>query len=144
MMRGATGVLEWAMILINLGTILICLKYCVMLFGKPKDELRNAPADWWKQVAVFVLGFLCLVLGVFGEAFKNFAFNLEMHVDALSYLEKAGVFGASMVAAILITKFVLRDGKILSRIRTINLGFIGMTVSVGVFFALLVVATGII
>ena len=145
MMRGATGLLEWAMIIINLGTILICIKYCAILFGRPKEKLeeRRLTINWFKQISTITLGVACFILGIFGEAFKNFAFNLEVHVDALSYLEKAGVFAASVAAGLLITKFVLKDGKLLRPLRNFDLSFKTMCVSVGAFFALMIVVAGV-
>ncbi|MCL2874042.1 MAG: hypothetical protein FWE29_03825 [Defluviitaleaceae bacterium] len=143
MMGGVDGLLEWTMIIINLGTILICLKYSAMFFGKPNRELREVTTDWCRQTAVMLFGIVCFVLGIFGEAFKNFAFNLEMHVDALGYLEKVGVFAASLVAGLLITKFVLRDGKILSSLRNLDMKFTTICASLGLFFALTVIVTGI-
>jgi len=143
MMGGADGLLEWSMIILNLGTILICLKYSAMFFGKPKGELREVGADWCRQAAVIIFGIVCFVLGVFGEAFKNFTFNLERHVDALGYLEKAGVFVLSLVAGIIITKYVLKDGQILSRLRNLDMKFTTVCASLGLFFALTMIVTGI-
>ena len=143
MMRGVTGLLEWAMIIINLGTILICIKYSAMLFGSPKGKMAHFVHDWYKQISILGLGAICLILGLFGEAFKNFAFNLEVHVDALSYLEKTGVFAASLAVGFLLTKFVLKDYQILRPLRNLDLGFKSMCVSLGFFFGLTLVVAGV-
>lgn len=143
MMRDASGLLEWAMIIINLGTILICLKYCAMFFGKPAKAVAAVSTDWYKQSSTMVLSVVCLALGIFGEPFKNFAFNLDVHVDELSYLEKAGVFAASLAIALLLTKFVLKDYKILAPLRKLNISFKAMCVSLGAFFGLILIFTGI-
>ena len=144
MMMGATGLLEWAMIVINLGTILICIKLCAMFFGHPGENVQKEPVDRCKQAATLILGGICFILGIFGEAFTNFTFNLEAHVDALSYLEKIGVFAASLAAGLLLTKFVIKDGSILKPLLHLDLSFKTMCMSVGGFFGITLLVAGFI
>jgi len=141
-MREAATALEWSMILINLGTILICIKLAAMFFGKPHADVSKVSSDWYKQASLVVLGVVCLALGILGEPFKNFAFNLDVHVDALSYGEKSLIFAASLAVGLLLSKFVLKDYKILRRLERFDLGFKTMAVSVGLFFAVTLVVGG--
>jgi len=143
MMREASEPLEWAIIILNLGTILIFLKYAAIFFGQPEEGMvRKIKTDWCKLTAIMFFGIASFILGVFGEQFKNFVFNLEVHVEALSYLEKIGVFAISLVVGIVFTKYIPKDAKFFTRIREMDLGFRGICASLGVFFAIILVFVG--
>ena len=143
MMREASGPLEWVMIVLNLGTILIFLRYATMLFGQPeKDTVRQVPTDWYKLTSIMFFGVVSFILGIFGEPFKNFIFNLEVHVEALSYLEKVGIFALSFGLGVILTKYIPKDTKLLKRIRDADLGFRGICASLGAFFTIILVFVG--
>jgi len=143
MMREASEPLEWAIILLNLGTIMIFLKYATMFLGQPeKGLIRKINTDWCKLTAIMFFGIGSFILGIFGEQFKNFVFNLEVHVEALSYLEKIGVFAVSLGIGIVLTKYIPKDAKVFKCIRDTDLGFRGICASLGAFFAIILVFVG--
>jgi len=143
-MREASGLLEWVLILLNLGTILVFLKYAAILFGHPENiPAKKESTDWGKLIAVMFLGVASFVSGIFGEAFKNFLFNLDVHVEALSYLEKVGIFAVSLAVGLLVTKFIPKDAKIFKHLRDTNFGFRGVCASMGVLFAIIMLVVGV-
>jgi len=142
---GAEGALEWVIILINLGTILVFVRYAAIFFGRPPKGIVKPPADWCKSGVILGLGGLCLVLGLFGEQAIAFLFNYQVHVEALSYLQKAGIFLLSLGAGVLIYRCFLVKGTFPGalKLRRLDLRFSGLCVSIGVFFALLLIAAGL-
>ena len=142
MMREASGLHEWAMILLNLGTILVFIKYASILFKRPEeDAVKPASMDWFKLTPVMFFGAASLFLGIFGEQFKNFLFDLEVHIEALGYLQKVGIFFASLAVGLIITKFMPKEAKLFIFLRNANLGFKGIITSLGAFFALMLIGS---
>ena len=142
---GAAGILEWFIIFINLGTIIVFIRYAAMLFGRPPNGVEALPADWCKLGAILGLGILCFALGLVGEQAIAFMFNYQVNVEALSYLEKSGIFFASAAAGLLIYRFFLekRDFPGARILRRLDLRFSGLCASIGVFFALLLLVVGV-
>ena len=138
MMRGAGGVVMALMVLISLGTITIFVKYAMMFFGQSSESVKLNYNDWWQLVPLIILGILSLALGLFGERAIFFLFQAEKTIVMRGYLEKAGIFAASVVAAGLLFGYYVRDGVMLRRIGKFELGFRGMCAALGVFFAAMV------
>jgi len=112
LMYDVSGPLYWAMSLVNLGTIMICIKLGLMLFGKPLPEhtpseaaVEHEELDGWKQLPILVLAGMCFAFGVFGEFIMSFLFNFEFGINWLGFGEKAGIFVITVSAAVLIFKF---------------------------------------
>jgi len=134
---GANWIINVAMIIINLGTTISFIKYSSMLFGKHEQEQSAIKADIFQQVTVFILGILCLAGGIFGEQSIKFLFNASVKIDAAGYLQKAVIFFISAAVGYLIFKFYIKKSKLLKRIRAIDLGFRGICICIGLFFALI-------
>ncbi|MCL2077535.1 MAG: proton-conducting membrane transporter [Oscillospiraceae bacterium] len=130
-----------AILLINLGTIITFIRFSSILFGKPQTEPDPAKTDKCKQAAVLVLGTLCLVGGILGEQLIEFLFNVKVSVDTAGYLQKSALFTASAVGGYLIYKLYIKNSPRLKQVREIELSFRGMCVSVGAFFAVVLVVT---
>jgi multicomponent Na+:H+ antiporter subunit D len=144
--------MEIFIIIINLGTILVFVKFSAIFFGKPASQLIRISTEKYRIVSVYVLGAVCLVLGIFGSAFMEFAFRRSFggHVDGtilgrifimdpIDLLRKVGIFALSAAAAVLLTKHVIKDGEMLKPLRNFNMSFAAMCVSLGLFFALVLV-----
>jgi len=138
--QGAVGFLNIVMILINLGTITIFIKYSSMFFGKPSEEATVTRSDWWQQVPLFILGGMCLALGIFGENLIYHMFNMDKAIDLLGYLEKSGIFVVSAVVGFCIYKYWAKDSAWLDKVKRFELSFKGMVAAMGVFFGALVIA----
>ena len=132
-----------AIIFINLGTIVSFIKYSSMFLGPYRPAPEQMKIDKCQQVAVLVLGLFCLAGGILGEQFILFLFNLNISVDRLGYLQKSIFFGLSVIAGFLIFKYFISVSPFFKKIREIELGFRGICVSIGVFFAVTLIVTGL-
>ena len=144
-LSGANGSMTAAILFINLGTITVFIKYAAMLFGTSAVSMP-APAlkiDKCKQAAVLTLGALCLAGGVLGERFIEFLFGVRMNVSLAGYLEKTAYFIASAGVGFLLYKYYLQRSKLLARIKGFEIGFRGSCVLIGVFFAVVLLASNL-
>ena len=139
MAADASTTLTIAMTIINLGTILVYLKFGTILFGKSSAS-KPRVTDKCKQVTVLALGIMCLLFGVFGEWIVNFLFGFNVSIDMLGYVEKSLIFAASLAVGLVITKYA---GSVYSRMEkyglSVNFGFRGICASIGGFFGVLLV-----
>jgi len=134
----ASAPLTAAMIIINLGTILVYLKYAAMFRGEFKSV--KLTADHVKLIVVLGLGILCLVFGIFGEPGKNLFFDFELSVSFWRYIEKILIFAASLCAGLLIMRFGRPAIAWLENIGIrFNFGFRGICATIGGFFGLILV-----
>ena len=145
LMHGVSGPLNIILILINLGTIMVFIRYARMLFGPDSGSLKikKARSDLWKEAPLAVLGLMCFMLGVFGPYFISYLFGWAARVDFAGYLEKSAIFVASTVAGFFILKYAIKGQAASTRIREFDLGFRGMCAAMGVFFGLVLVVAGL-
>ncbi|MCL2565563.1 MAG: proton-conducting membrane transporter [Defluviitaleaceae bacterium] len=143
-LSGAGVATTGAIMLINLGTILVFIKYSIMLFGQPKPGQGAVPIDNFKKASVLILGILCFAGGIFGEELIRFLFNVTASVDAAGYFEKTIFFILSGLAGFLIYKYYLKTSKLLAKVRQVEIGFRSMCTLMGIFFAVLLIATHLI
>ncbi|MCL2840026.1 MAG: proton-conducting membrane transporter [Defluviitaleaceae bacterium] len=143
---GADGPLEWIIILINLGTILVFVKYATIFFGKPLTKVREEEtlvSDTNRRGVVFALGAMCIVLGIGGVQAIYFLFDVPVTLTFGGYMEKIGIFFVSVIIAVLLYKYVLAKRTFLSKLNGLNLSFQKICVSIGIFFAILLVYIGV-
>ena len=141
-----TGIEWWLntlMIVVNLGTITIFMKYSTIFFGEPKGEVV-VKTDIWRHGPIFLLGVMCFLGGIFGVWAIGFLFRLEAAVDFMGYLEKAGIYAASMIVGYLLYKHWVSKSKFLNKVRTIDMGFREMCLSMGAFLGLMLIIVGFI
>jgi len=143
LMYDADGLLNVVFILINMGTIMIFIKFASVFFGKPEGEYAPVKNDLWKLVPIFALGIMCLVFGVFSEYFMAFLFNWDVRMSFAGYLEKAGIFAVSVVAGAFVYRYGIRDRAVFEWVRGIDLGFRGMVAAMGLFLAIVLIAVGV-
>ncbi|MCL2579409.1 MAG: proton-conducting membrane transporter [Oscillospiraceae bacterium] len=141
MMSGAGQFVSAAMILINLGTIIVFIRFARILFGHCQGDLCAIKRDRYQEVAVLILCLFCFVGGIFGEEIVQFLFGAYVAVSPAGYLEKTGIFFASWAAGYLIVKYVIERSKLLGKVRMISLNFRGMCASLGVFFAVVLLVS---
>lgn len=134
---GSTGLWgDIALTLINLGTIVSFLKLSQIFFGKTENRAK-VPVN---RVAVCVfLGVTCLIMGIFGAPIIEFLFGVHIHIDAGGYIQKSLIFAASVAGAWLIYRYLVQNRKFWKRIRTLDLGFNKIAMSVVFFFCIIVV-----
>ena len=137
---GIEGPLSWVLIFMSLGTIISFIKYARILFGDSGEGVKKV--DVWQQVPVLVLGLLCFLGGIFGRQFIYFLFNVQLSVDPAGYLEKAGIFFASLTAGYLIFKYYVSHSKLIKKMGQLELGFRHIMMAIGIFFGTLLVFVG--
>ena len=146
-MSGTHWAISALIIFINLGTIIVFFKYSTILLGKTgsagEDVIKSEKISMTEQIAVFLLGAICFIGGISGEIFINVLFNVQVHVDAGGYLEKTALFGASVIAGYLIYKYYVQRSALIKRLRDIDIGFRGMCIAIGGFFAAILVGVNL-
>ena len=70
----------------------------------------------------------------------KFLFNVSVSVDAAGYVQKAGLFALSVIAGYLIYTYFVKNSALIRRMRGVELSFRGICVSIGVFFAVILLA----
>ena len=149
-MSGTNWQITAAIILINLGTIITFIKYSRILFRDKKRENESEESknieniEKNKQAAILIPCTFCFIGGIFGEQFIEFLFNINVSLDAAGYLEKAAIFAGSGAAGYFIFKYYVNKSALFKRIREIDLSFRAMCVSIGSFFAAILITTGLI
>ena len=137
---GADPVMNGILIFMSLGTIISFVKYSTMLGGTAPAEVADVKIDLHKQIAVLSLGFLCLIGGIFGGQFVYFLFGVQTDVSLAGYLEKAGIFAASLVAGYFIYKYFVSRSPIFKKIKAFDLGFRSICMSIGGVFVVIILA----
>jgi len=144
---GSTGAVEWIINLINFGTILICLKYATMFLPSSSfmSEATKPMPDWYKKITIFVMGIICLVLGIIGIPVMQFLFDTTLDVNFMSMFEKVIIFVVSLIIGLLFFKFIFVkiENKLFALIADIDLSIRAICVSMGVFFAIFLIFIGL-
>ncbi|MCL2392500.1 MAG: proton-conducting membrane transporter [Oscillospiraceae bacterium] len=144
-MSGADYVVNSLMILINLGTILVAIKFGAMLFGTPDESYVGKKTDKSSDVAIYALCLMCFAGGIFGEELMDFLFNAPFQMSFYGFIEKIIILSASWVVGLVVYKYVFADNKnqaFFGRIRAIDLNFRGICVSIGAFFVVALAVVG--
>jgi multicomponent Na+:H+ antiporter subunit D len=115
-----------------------------MLFGRFENDETPVKAKKCEQAAILILGALCFVGGIFGEEFIRFLFNVQVSVDAAGYLQKTLLYVASVIAGYLIYHYYVQKSALLKHLRGVDIGFRGMCMLMGGFFAAIMVAVRLI
>jgi len=140
---GVSGALEWAFIAINFGTILVFARYSAVFFGRPAAPIREVTPDWCRQSVVIGLGASCVALGIFGPAAARFLFDVPVSIGVRGYFEKSLVFFISAGLGILTYRHVSVKKKLIAPLSELQLSFKIMCLSIGAFFAMLLVFIGV-
>ena len=146
---GASGALEWAFIAVNFGTVLVFVRYSAVFFGQPQAALREVTPDWCRQSVVLGIGVGCILLGVLGVPVARFLIDRPetghavLQIGLRSYLEKSLVFFVSLGLGVLVYRYVPVKKGLVARLQGLQLNFKIICVSIGVFFALLLLFVGV-
>ncbi|MBF7097075.1 complex I subunit 5 family protein [Alkalibacter mobilis] len=132
---GAKGSwVEYALVFINLGTIISFVKYSQIFPGNSPKSIKFKESMFKNSVVVF-LGFLCLAGGLFARNVIMIVFDVGIAVDPLSYWLKVLVFAASLMISVGIYQGLLKKKKYLSLINSLELSFNGVCLSILLFFS---------
>jgi multicomponent Na+:H+ antiporter subunit D len=139
-MSGADTYISLALMVVNLGTIMVFIRFSAVLFGKTDTLPYKIGAG--KQIVIIALGTLCLSGGIFGEEFIRLLFGATVSVQADGYLEKTLSFTVSCVIGFFVVRYFVDRSKVFPVIRKLDLGFKPICALMGGFFAVLLVVSG--
>lgn len=130
---------QFALNLINLGTITYFLKFATILTGKDTraEEEKPPKEDFLSEIQVFLLGLFILLTGVYGQAGMDILFGYEVTIFTGEYWEKTFVFLLMIVAGTGFYNGVIKHGGILDRVSHIELTFNAIITSMTGFFIFL-------
>ena len=134
-------ILEFAIILINAGTIIVFIKYASMLWGDAEEKIKT---DINKTSVILLLGVLCLGFGIFSPQIIRVLFSVDVSLNPMLYLEKIGIYIITVVLAFLFYKFVLSRNKKIHAFANTALTFPQITSLMIVFFIVLLVVTSVV
>ena len=140
-MSGVTQPMFWVINIINLGTITVFIKFSSILFGNTHNLHKESHTSKTQIAAVTILGILCFAGGIFGAQFVSFFFGIPVNIDFLGYIEKVVIFALSVGIGYLIFKRFVMTSPILERVKKIDIGFRGICVCLGIFFAITLIIT---
>lgn len=123
-----------ALILINIGTIVSFIKLSTIFFG---DTGIKAKAHINRAGVCLALGLLCFVLGIFGGPAITLLFGVHMPIGIVEYLIKSGIFVLSVGVGWLAYRYFVKGRGLWARIRTLDLSFNAIALSVLLFFCVL-------
>jgi len=134
------SLVEYAIILINTGTIISFLKFFSMMSGSQVEPVSGYRSCRFKNTAVVILGVTCLLGGVLARQIMGTIFNFENLVDPEIYLSKAIIYFTTLgVCWVLYRKkklnFIISDDK-----KTMTLSFNGISVMTCTFFMVTTIA----
>ena len=136
---GTGDPLFWVISLINLGTILVFVRYSTMFFGAIPAGTFNVPMPFTKTSTLLALGALCLGFGVFATDVIYLLFNEHVVLSAVGYTEKSIVFAISLAIAIVAYKQVITRTSVFANIGKIDFTLKNLALSIGIFFVIIVV-----
>jgi multicomponent Na+:H+ antiporter subunit D len=130
----AGSIVEYAVILINLGTMIYFIKFSQIFFkGKGEGKIET---DIWKKVSMTVMGALCLITGMTGTIIVREVFHYDASLDFSGYLKNSLIFFATLGAGYLIYTKLLAKTDYVSNRYSLGPGVNGMGVGMAGFLFL--------
>lgn len=129
--------LEYALLIINLGTVMSFVKYASMFRGDYEGVKHHLPLN--QKIAISILGTICLLGGIFGIQFVDILFGVHVSVSMAGYLEKTVLFIISLIIGVLFYHFLYKKIGLFRTIREIELTFNQICYSIVIFFAMTMV-----
>ena len=127
-----SDLLEYGLVLINIGTIAYFLRLGKILLGPSKSKTR-IPVP--QKAVVGILGLLCFVGGIFGHYLVGVFFELHIKWEVKDYLVKLLIYLGSIAIGLLFYHFIYKKVKLFHTLREIELTFNELTMSIVTFFA---------
>ena len=132
--KGTTysNTLEFALIVINLGTIISFVKYATILFGDHDDRYK---VRMNQKIALGLLAGITFIGGLFGQQLVNFIFHLHIQITPESWLNKTIVYVISLTLGIIFYKYLYKKIRFFHTMREIELTFNEIIYSIFFFFS---------
>jgi len=128
---------EYGLLLVNFGTILSFVKYSRIFFGGgayPRESLSPI-----RERVVLGMGLVCLLGGVLGAQLIGFLFDVDLNIQALSYVGKTITFVLTLAAGVALYHLWLKKNKVLEKLKKLELGFNGVSATITIYFFFLLV-----
>jgi multicomponent Na+:H+ antiporter subunit D len=122
---------ELAFFIINVGTILIFIKYAQMLRGDSKEHFH---IGWNQKFVILLLAATCFLGGILGPIIMSVMFDFEVYVSASSYLSKLFIYLFTLLVGILFYKYVYLQMRLFTKIRELELTFNQVIMAIVIFF----------
>lgn len=132
------GIVEYAMILINLGTIISFIKVAQIFFGKTSEG--KIKIDFGKKAAITIMGAMCLLMGMGGTLVISGIFNYTVTIDGLEYFKKALVYFVSISAGYFTYVKFLKKTRFMKEGIQADLSINGIAISMTGFFLFMIAA----
>jgi multicomponent Na+:H+ antiporter subunit D len=130
---GTSGVIfEYALLLINLGTVVYFMKFLRIFTGKPRKT--KSTIHPCRSAVVLLLGIICFIGGIFGRSFLEYLFNIQVEINLLSYFEKSLLYLVMLGAGWLVYKRLILKPGVLNKVREMDLSFNNICLSIVAFF----------
>jgi multicomponent Na+:H+ antiporter subunit D len=138
---GTSGsVVEWGILLINLGTIISFIKYSTIFFGSsPADCQSRSQVDPWKKLSLLVMGAMCLIGGIWGQELIGLLFDQVMTIGVMTQLEKSVTYAITLVAGFVIYKQFVLKTNLFYKLSLFELDFNGICLSLTGFMVAMMV-----
>jgi multicomponent Na+:H+ antiporter subunit D len=130
-----SDLLEYGLILINVGTIMCFVKYASMLMGPLTGEKYSPRFN--QKIVIGLLGLTCFVGGIFGANFIEFLFNVDVQISIDGYIRKSIIYVVSLVFGVFFYRVLYHRLGLFNKIREIELPFNEICLSIVIFFACL-------
>ncbi|MBN2559068.1 MAG: proton-conducting membrane transporter [Clostridia bacterium] len=126
------SIAEYAVIFINLGTIIYFIKFSqIFRGGSPHGRVS---VDIWKKAAVTIMGILCLLMGLTGTVVISNVFHYRVSLDFWGYVKNTAMFFASAAIGLLLYGRFFRKLEIINKGFSLELGVNGIGISMTLFF----------
>lgn len=124
--------LEYAMLIVNLGTIVSFTKYAQMLFGHHSERYK---VRWNQKIAIGTLALITFLGGLFGQTFVNGLFHLNLTISPSAMLQKLLIYLMSLLIGFLFYKYIYPSIKFFKTMKEIELSFNEIVFSIFFFFS---------
>ncbi|WP_161878804.1 complex I subunit 5 family protein [Alkalibacterium sp. MB6] len=128
--------IQFALNLINLGTITYFLKFGTILLGKDSrtEEAKKVKPDLISEILVFVMGIFIFLTGIFGQFTIDVLFDFQVEIFSGEYFEKGLVYVLMIIAGLGFYNGVIKKGGFLDRVSHIEMTFNAIITSMTGFF----------
>lgn len=134
---GSSGsIIEAAIWMINIGTMLTYVKYASILFGKSDAKTQT---DGTKTGVILFLGAICLLGGIFGTQVVRFLFDVELSIQISDYLSKGLIYVVMVIGCIIFYRVVISKFKVFHRFVKYSLTLHQSAVALLAFFTSLII-----
>ncbi len=123
--------IEYLIIAINVGTVLVFTKYSYVFLGKGSEVEGGVLL---KRMVIFFLGLACIAGGVFGTQIMQFVFNASLSINTGQYIQKSVIYVLSLVASYFIFKYLIKGNAVFEKFGRISFNFQQIIMAMVAFF----------